>query len=52
MRSIEFSAHADAALTLGVVARMFVLYLRESYSTKVVAISDVTVFMATRVQPY
>ena len=52
MRSIEFSAHADAALTLGVVARMFVLFLRESYSTKVVAISDVTVFMATGVQPY
>ena len=52
MRSIEFSAHADAALTLGVVARMFVLFLRESYSTKVGAISGVAVFMATGVLPY
>ena len=52
MRSIEFSAHADAALTLAVVARMFVLFLRESYSTKVVVISDVAVFMATGVLPY
>ena len=33
-------------------ACMFVLFLRESYSTKVVAISGVAVFMATGVLPY
>ena len=52
MRSIEFSAHADVTLTLAVVACMFVLFLRESYSTEVVAIGGVAALLATGVLPY
>ena len=49
---IEFSAHADVTLTLAVVACMFVLFLRESYSTEVVAIGGVAALLATGVLPY
>ena len=44
MQLIEFSTQTGAGLTLAVVACMFVLFLRESYSTEVVAIGGVAVF--------
>ena len=37
MQLIEFSTQTGAGLTLAVVACMFVLFLRESYATAVVA---------------
>ena len=52
MQLIEFSTQTGAGLTLAVVACMFVLFLRESYSTEVVAIGGVAVLLASGVLPY
>ena len=52
MQLIEFSTQTGAGLTLTVVACMFVLFLRESYSTEVVAIGGVAVLLASGVLPY
>ena len=52
MQLIHFSTQAGAGLTLAVVACMFVLFLRETYSTEVVAIGGVAILLASGVLPY
>ena len=52
MQLIHFSTQAGAGLTLAVVASMFVLFLRETYSTEVVAIGGVAILLASGVLPY
>ena len=52
MQLIHFSTQAVAGLTLAVVACMFVLFLRETYSTEVVAIGGVAILLASGVLPY
>ena len=52
MQLIHFSKQAGAGLTLAVVACMFVLFLRETYSTEVVAIGGVAILLASGVLPY
>ena len=52
MPLIHFSTQAGAGLTLAVVACMFVLFLRETYSTEVVAIGGVAILLASGVLPY
>ena len=52
MQFIEFSTQTGAGLTLTFVAYMFVLLLRESYATEVVAIGGVAVLLASGVLPY
>ena len=52
MQLIEFSTQTGAGLTLTFVAYMFVLLLRESYATEVVAIGGVAVLLASGVLPY
>ncbi|MEM7733635.1 MAG: SLC13 family permease [Pseudomonadota bacterium] len=42
----------DAALSLAVVALMFLLFLRETYPAEVVAISGVALLLATGLLPY
>ena len=49
MQLIHFSTQAGAGLTLAVVACMFVLFLRETYSTEVVAIGGVAILLASGV---
>ncbi|MEE9427759.1 MAG: SLC13 family permease, partial [Paracoccaceae bacterium] len=44
--------HGDAILTLGVVAIMFVLFIREIYPTEVVAIAGAAAMLAMGVLPY
>ncbi len=46
------SPTGEAMLALGVVAAMFVLFLRESYPTEVVAIGGVALMLATGILPY
>ena len=45
-------AQADAIVALGVVAAMFVLFLREAFPAEVTAIGGVAVLLATGVLPY
>src|SRR6056297_2247526 len=48
----EFSATTEAVLTLVVVAGMFVMFVRETYPTEVVAIGGVSVLLALGLLPY
>ncbi|AKS45467.1 Di-and tricarboxylate transporter [Octadecabacter temperatus] len=48
----EISQTGQAVLTLTVVAIMFVLFLRESYPTEVVALTGVSLLLASGVLPY
>ncbi|MEL6914222.1 MAG: SLC13 family permease [Pseudomonadota bacterium] len=43
---------SQAAVTLGVVALMFVLFIRETYPTEVVAIAGVALLLALGILPY
>lgn len=52
MPFVELSQTGQALLTLGVVAAMFVLFVREVYPTEVVAISGASFLLATGVLPY
>ncbi len=52
MGFIEFSQTGSAVATLTVVFIMFVLFLRESFPTEVVAIAGVSVLLALGVLPY
>ncbi len=52
MPLFDFSQTAQAIVALSVVAGMFVLFLRESFPTEVVAISGVAVLLITGVLPY
>ncbi|MEO9826234.1 MAG: SLC13 family permease [Paracoccaceae bacterium] len=49
---LNLSADARALLTLGVVAIMFVLFLRESYPPEVTAFAGAATLLATGVLPY
>lgn len=49
---LELSQTGQALLSLGVVAVMFVLFVREAYPTEVVAIGGVAVLLVTGVLPY
>ncbi|MEP2639646.1 SLC13 family permease [Roseobacter sp.] len=49
---IELSPNVAALLTLGVVAVMFVLFVRETYPTEVVAIAGAALMLALGVLPY
>mgnify|MGYP001627775421 CR=1 FL=1 len=49
---LELSQTGEALLALGVVAMMFVLFVREAYPTEVVAIGGVAVLLVTGVLPY
>ncbi|TNF23230.1 MAG: SLC13 family permease [Rhodobacteraceae bacterium] len=49
---LEFSQTGEALLSLGVVAVMFALFVREAYPTEVVAIGGVAVLLVTGVLPY
>ena len=48
----DFSATTEAVLTLVVVAGMFVMFVRETYPTEVVAIGGVSVLLALGLLPY
>ena len=48
----EFSATAEAFLTLAVVAGMFVMFVREVYPAEVVAIGGVALLLALGLLPY
>ena len=48
----EISQTGQAVLTLSVVAIMFVLFLRETYPTEVVALTGVSLLLASGVLPY
>ncbi len=52
MQVFAFSQTGEAIVTLAVVLGMFVLFLRESYPTEVVAIGGVAVLLALGVLPY
>ncbi|WP_435310145.1 SLC13 family permease [Primorskyibacter sedentarius] len=52
MQLIELTQTGQALFALAVVAAMFVLFLRETYPTEVVAIGGVSVLLATGVLPY
>ncbi|SIN82204.1 SLC13 family permease [Vannielia litorea] len=52
MNLIALPAPWDAIFALGVVAAMFVLFIRESYPPEVVAILGVSVLMLSGVLPY
>ncbi|KNG92548.1 SLC13 family permease [Pseudaestuariivita atlantica] len=47
-----FDATTQALIALGVVALMFVLFVREAYPTEVVALGGVAVLLVTGVLPY
>ncbi len=49
---IEFDQTTQAFLTLGTVVVMFVLFVRETYPTEVVAIGGVAVLLVSGVLPY
>ncbi|MGY3669910.1 SLC13 family permease [Marinovum sp. KMM 9989] len=49
---LDLSQNGQAFLALGVVAVMFVLFVREAYPTEVVAIGGVAVLLTTGVLPY
>ncbi|MBY5988054.1 SLC13 family permease [Roseovarius atlanticus] len=52
MHFIELSQGAQPLVALGVVAVMFVLFIREIYPTEVVALSGAAVLLALGVLPY
>ncbi|MDQ2090041.1 SLC13 family permease [Marimonas arenosa] len=52
MSAFEISQTGQALITLAVVASMFVLFLRETYPTEVVAITGAAVLLALGVLPY
>lgn len=52
MQLLEFSQTGQALVTLGVVAVMFALFIREVYPTEVVAISGAAVLLALGLLPY
>ena len=52
MELIALTPETEAALTLGIVAIMFILFLRETLPTEVVAISGVALMFAAGVLPY
>ncbi|MEM8538708.1 MAG: SLC13 family permease, partial [Pseudomonadota bacterium] len=52
MDILAFSETQAAWLSLGVVAVMFLLFLRETYPTEVVAIAGVAILLATGLLPY
>ena len=52
MQFIELSQGAQPLVALGVVAVMFVLFIREVYPTEVVALSGAAVLLALGVLPY
>ena len=52
MDVFSLSQTAQAFLALGVVAGMFVLFVRESYPTEVVAIGGAAILLLTGVLPY
>jgi di/tricarboxylate transporter len=52
MPLLEISQTGQALITLGVVVAMFLLFLRETYPTEVVAIAGVSVLLALGVLPY
>lgn len=52
MQFFEFSQTAQAAITLGVVVVMFLMFLRESLPAEVVAITGTAVLLITGVLPY
>ncbi|KZY41507.1 dATP pyrophosphohydrolase [Roseovarius sp. HI0049] len=52
MQMLELSQTGQALVTLGVVAVMFVLFIREIYPTEVVAISGAAVLLALGLLPY
>ncbi|QFT93520.1 Sodium-dependent dicarboxylate transporter SdcS [Roseovarius sp. THAF9] len=52
MQFIELSQGAQPLVALGVVAVMFVLFIRETYPTEVVALSGAAVLLALGVLPY
>jgi len=49
---LQLSATGEALLTLGVVAAMFVFFVRETYPAEVVAISGVAVMLVLGLLPY
>ena len=52
MENLTLNDHSQALFALGVVAVMFLLFLRESFPTEVVAIFGVTVLLISGVLPY
>ncbi|KRS12336.1 dATP pyrophosphohydrolase [Roseovarius atlanticus] len=52
MQFLELSQGAQPLVALGVVAVMFVLFIRETYPTEVVALSGAAVLLALGVLPY
>ncbi|MCR8827109.1 SLC13 family permease [Pseudosulfitobacter koreensis] len=52
MGLFELSQTGGAFLTLGIVGVMFILFLRETFPTEVVAIAGAAVMLATGVLPY
>ncbi|SFE91953.1 Di-and tricarboxylate transporter [Sulfitobacter brevis] len=52
MDILSFSPMTSAVLTLGVVVVMFVMFLRESFPTEVVAIAGAATLLAIGVLPY
>ncbi|GHG91156.1 SLC13 family permease [Pseudodonghicola xiamenensis] len=52
MQFFQLSETGGAILTLLIVAGMFVMFLRESYPTEVVALAGVSVMLITGVLPY
>ncbi|MCH2095022.1 MAG: SLC13 family permease [Rhodobacteraceae bacterium] len=52
MEFIEFSQTTQAVIALSLVAGMFVLFVRETYPTEVVAIAGAAVLLASGVLPY
>ena len=52
MENLTLNDHSQALFALGVVAVMFLLFLRESFPTEVVAIFGVAVLLISAVLPY
>lgn len=52
MQLFELSQTGQALFALAVVAAMFILFLRETYPTEVVAIAGASVMLATGILPY
>ena len=52
MENLTLNDHSQALFALGVVAVMFLLFLRESFPTEVVAIFGVALLLITGVLPY
>ncbi|EEE38221.1 TrkA domain protein [Rhodobacteraceae bacterium KLH11] len=52
MQFLQLTETGSAVLALMIVAGMFILFLRESYPTEVVAIGGVALMLATGILPY